>query len=927
MPDIKLTIDGVEVTVPQGTGVVEAALEAGIEVPVFCHHPKLPPVGMCRMCLVEVGTPKMDPATKQPVLDESGKPVIAMMPRLQTACTTPVSNGMVVKTNTAEVEFARKGVIEMLLTSHPLDCPVCIKGGECPLQNLTMGYGPGVTRFDYEDKVHFEKPVPLGPLIDLDRERCILCSRCVRFEDEIAGDSVLGFANRGRAWMIQSKSNPPFNSKFSGNTVDICPVGALMSHDFRFAGRVWEVKPVPSICPHCPVGCNITLDMRYRDIKRVQPRVNEWVNEIWLCDRGRYGFHFADSQKRITKPMVRRGGNLIETTWQEALEEIAQQLYGVVEGYGGDAIGGLAGGRLANEDLYLFQKLFREVLQSPHLDSRNGTLDEPEHDDLAYAFGLSSGTDLGKLGKGTTVLVVGADPEEEAPVYLLRLRGIKRRGGELIVANGRPTKLDAAATSTVRYSYGQEAHFVLGLLSAILEGGLEKREFVATRTKNLDTLRTALQPYSVGNVAQQTGVAAETLQAIAKSVAGAENLVIVYGREAFAAGTPLLQALGNIALLTGHVGRAGNGVLPILRYNNSRGALDMGVRPSKGPGYTNLTKSGMTARQMIQAAANGKLHALYVAGLDPVGANPQALAPLKKVGLLIVQDLFMTPTAEITDFVLPAAAFAERDGTYTNAERRVQRFRAARNSLGESRPDWQILSALGRTVANMVPVFEGAAVGVGASTGAGKGQPTSKKKNAARTTPQSSWLYRSTDDVNAEIVERVAIYKDASFAKLKATSGVWGRQAVSDPVFYDGTSYENTEGFGVQWPTLAEQGNVAFDLVFSQPVVPQRREGELLVIAAPRLYDGGTLMQNADSLSYWVPQPYVGIAKADAARLGISSGNRVRLSSSVGAVELEAKVDGAVGEGTLLVPDLAEIPLGSLRTGVLTPVKIEKVEA
>jgi NADH-quinone oxidoreductase subunit G len=924
MPDIKLTIDGVEVTVPQGTGVVEAALEAGIEIPVFCHHPKLPPVGMCRMCLVEVGTPKMDPATKQPVLDENGKPVIAMMPRLQTACTTPVSNGMVVKSNTAEVEFARKGVLEMLLTSHPLDCPVCIKGGECPLQNLTMGYGPAVTRFDYADKVHFEKPVPLGPLIDLDRERCILCSRCVRFEDEIAGDSVLGFANRGRAWMIQSKSNPPFNSKFSGNTVDICPVGALMSHEFRFAGRVWEVKPVPSICPHCPVGCNITLDMRYRDIKRVQPRVNEWVNEIWICDRGRYGHHFADSPKRITKPMVRRGGKLIETTWQEALEEIAQRLYGVVEGYGGNAIGGLAGGRLANEDLYLFQKLFREILQSPHIDSRNGSRDEPEHDDLAYAFGVASGTDLGKLGKGTTVLVVGADPEEEAPVYLLRLRGIKRRGGELIVANGRPTKLDAAATRSVRYGYGHEARFVLGLLSAILENGLEKRDFVSSRTRNLDALRAALQPYSVAQVAQQTGIAADELQAIARSVAGAENLIIVYGREAFAAGTPLLQALGNLALLTGHVGRAGNGVLPILRYNNSRGALDMGVRPDRGAGYANLTKTGMNARQMLQAAVNGKLHALYVAGLDPLGANPEAQAALKKVDLLIVQDLFMTPTAELADYVLPAAAFAERDGTYTNAERRVQRFRAARNSLGESRPDWQILGALGRTLANMVPVFEGAAVGVGA----GKGQQPGKKKAAAQQViERSSWSYRSTDDVNAEIVERVSIYKNASYTRLKATSGVWGRQAVADPVFYDGTSYENTEGFGVQWPTLAEQANVAFDLVFSQPAAPQRRDGELLLIAAPRLYDGGTLMQNAEGLSFWVPQPYVGIARSDAARLGISSGDRLRLVSAVGALELDARIDGTVGEGTLLVPDLADIPLGSLQTGVLTPVKIEKVEA
>ncbi len=920
MPDITLTIDGVEVTVPQGTGVVEAAMEAGIEIPVFCHHPKLPPVGMCRMCLVEVGTPKMDPATKQPVLDENGKPVIAMMPRLQTACTTPVSNGMVVKANTAEVEFARKGVLEMLLTSHPLDCPVCIKGGECPLQNLTMGYGPAVTRFDYEDKVHFEKPIPLGPLIDLDRERCILCARCVRFEDEIAGDSVLGFANRGRAWMIQSKSNPPFNSKFSGNTVDICPVGALMNSEFRFAGRVWEVKPVPTICPHCPVGCNMTLDMRYRDIKRVQPRVNEWVNEIWICDRGRFGFHFVTSEKRLTKPMVRRGGELVETSWQEALEDIAQRLHDITARHGGNAVGGLAGGRLANEDLYLFQKLFRDLLQSPNVDSRNGTLDEPEHDDLAYAFGLGSGTDLGKLGKGTTVLVVGADPEEEAPVYLLRVRGIKRQGGELIVVNGRPTKLDASATRTVRYQYGYEAHFVLGLLSAVLAGGLENKQFVGSRTKNLDTLRAALQPFGVDRVAEQTGIAADVFQAIAQSVAGAENLVIVYGREAFAAGTPVLQALGNLALITGHVGKPGNGVLPIVRYNNSRGALDMGVRPGKGPGYTNIVTEGMTARQMIQAAGNGKLQALYVAGLDPVGANPQARAALEKVGLLIVQDLFLTPTAQLADYVLPAASFAERDGTYTNAERRVQRFRAGRNNLDESRPDWQIFAAVGRALAAMVTAPAMAVAAAAPAKQTGKRQVTAKPVVEAH-----PWNYRSTDDVNAEIVQQVAIYRGASYAKLKSSNGTWGRGGVDDPVFYDGTSYANTEGFGVQWPTLAEQQNVVFDLVFSQPAAPQRRDGELLLVAAPRLYDGGTLMENADRLSFWVAQPYVGIAREDAERLGVASGDRLRLSSAVGSLELFAKVDGLVGPGTLVVPDLAEIPLGQVQTGVLTPVRVEKV--
>lgn len=258
MPDVNLIIDGHAVTVPAGTNLVDAARTVEVAIPVFCYHPKLKPVGMCRMCLIEVYTPRIDPATRQVVLGPDGLPQLAlMMNKLQPACVTPVSEGMVVKTTTEKVKFAQRGVLEFLLTSHPLDCPVCDKGGECPLQNLTMQWGPEVSRFDYSDKVHFEKPIKLSDVIYLDRERCILCSRCVRFQDDIAGDSVLGFDNRGRSWEIISKSEPGFDSKFSGNTTDICPVGALTNADFRFRSRVWEVRSTPSICTHCSVGCNL----------------------------------------------------------------------------------------------------------------------------------------------------------------------------------------------------------------------------------------------------------------------------------------------------------------------------------------------------------------------------------------------------------------------------------------------------------------------------------------------------------------------------------------------------------------------------------------------------------------------------------------------------------------------------------------------
>jgi len=304
--------------------VADAAKMAGIDIPVFCHHPKLEPVGMCRMCLVEIGRPILDRATGQAVM-ENGQPKIQFMPKLETACTNRVSEGMVVMTTTDKALEGQKGTVEFLLTSHPLDCPVCDKGGECPLQDLTMAFGPGNSRFIYDEKLHLEKQVPLGELIWLDRERCIQCARCIRFQDEVVGESVLGFDERGRNTQIVSLSDPGFDSVFSGNTTDICPVGALTTADFRFGARPWELEAQASICTQCPVGCNTTLNTRREAmtggdivVKRVMPRQNEEVNEIWLCDKGRFAYHYTKSKKRLTKPLVRKEDKLVRASWDAA---------------------------------------------------------------------------------------------------------------------------------------------------------------------------------------------------------------------------------------------------------------------------------------------------------------------------------------------------------------------------------------------------------------------------------------------------------------------------------------------------------------------------------------------------------------------------------------------------------------------------------
>ncbi|MBX0327873.1 NADH-quinone oxidoreductase subunit NuoG [Oscillochloris sp. ZM17-4] len=929
MPDITLTVDGVAVTVPAGTNIVDAARMVNTSIPVFCYHPRLKPAGMCRMCLVQVGTPRIDPATRQVVLDEGGRPVIAMMPKLQTGCTTPVSEGMVVKTVSDEVKSAQRGVLEFLLTSHPLDCPVCDKGGECPLQNLTMGWGPGSSRFEYNDKVHFEKPVALGDLIYLDRERCILCARCVRFQDEVADDQVLGFDNRGRNWMIISKSDPPFDSKFSGNTTDICPVGALTSSDFRFKARAWELQSKPAVCTLCPVGCNISLDMRHDKLMRVMPRENAAVNDIWICDKGRFGHRFIESGERLTTPLVRRGGRLEPASWAEATRLVAEKLAAIQSRAGGAAIGGLASPRLSNEDLYAFQKLFREQLGSGNLDHTIGAPGETAADDLGATLGVGAGTNLMQLGKGAAVLVLGADPEEEAPLYMLRLRGIAQRGGALVVAGLRPTKLERSATSRLRYRAGGELMFVRGLLKAAYEATGTTR--LAVRNSGLEELRAMLNKLSVADAAAACGVSEADLRATAKTFLDADHGVIVYGSEARSAGPALAQDLAALAMLAGKAGRANSGLLALLPGGNSRGALDMGLRPDARPGYAATPSRSMGAREMWAAGA-GRLRALWVAGLDPAASLPAARAAIDAAEFVVVQDMFLTATAQLADVVLPAASVAEREGSYTNAERRVQRSRQAAHPLGESRPDWQIVQGVGQALAEMAiagvwntkDANAKGAKGANLKDANAKGAKGAKGGSAVAVADAPGWDYLTAGELAAEIAERVPGYAGITYAALSATGsgGQWGRQ-VNEAIFYDGTSYENTEGVGIQCPSLAEATRAVFSLApRPAPATVATAERPLLLLAQPLAYDGDPLLRGG-KLAAHVPAAYVALSQEDAARQGIRAGDEVRLVSAVGEVRLPARVVADLPQGVVVVPaNLSDADLAAVQTGPRTYVMV-----
>jgi NADH-quinone oxidoreductase subunit G len=640
--NITLMIDQRQVTVPDGTLVVNAAKKVGVDIPVFCYHPKMEPVGMCRMCLVEIGRPVIDRTSGEVQREADGSPKIQYGPKLETACTTPVSEGMLVITTSVKVKDARREMLEFILTSHPLDCPICDKGGECPLQNLTLEFGPGQSRFIYDEKMHLAKHVALGELIFLDRERCIQCARCVRFQKDVVDDPVIDFYQRGRSLEIMTHSEPGFDSVFSGNTTDICPVGALTTADFRFGARPWELDASASICNLCPVGCNITYNVRReaqadgkRVIKRVMPRQNEAVNEIWLCDKGRFAYHYTGDKQRLTSPLIRIGNDLVPISWDEALNAAS----GKLRAAGADLVT-LVGGRLANEDLFNLAQLTRarggETVLSSYMAGG----------DLVAKVGAGKGTNLQDIGAGSAILVAACDLHEEAPIWWLQVKQAAERGAALIVVNGRPTHLDCFATHLVRYPFGEEA----------------------------STLASFLPGAGIENVP-------EAIREAAKTFGRAENALVFFGSDGLGleGSMALSQACAELLVKTSHIGKPNNGLIGVWPNGNTQGAWDLGYRPRS---------------DMAQKLA--KTSVALIAACDPAGDDPVLADALLSTGFVIVLDLLLTETAQLADLVLPVQAYTEREGTYTSGMRRVQRYYQAVPAEPGPLPDFAIAAEIGK---------------------------------------------------------------------------------------------------------------------------------------------------------------------------------------------------------------------------------------
>ncbi len=666
---VHLTIDGIPVAVPPGTLVWKAAQEAGIEIPIYCYHPKMPPLGACRMCFVEI--------------EKIPKPP-------QTACTTPVSEGMVVHTKTDMVLKARRGTLEFLLINHPLDCPICDKAGECDLQDFTLRHGPGGTRFD-QYKRHYQKPIPVSQDVMLDRERCILCQRCTRFSSEISMDNGLVMIQRGFRMEVGTAPDHAFDSVFSGNTTEICPVGALTATSYRFKARPWELKRVPSVCNNCSVGCNARVDVRVDRIMRLMSRNNDEIDDGWLCNRGRWDFGFVNNPDRLRTPLIRRNGSLTPASWDEALSYVATKLKDIAGQHGAQAVAGIGSTRTTNEENYLFQKLLRQALKSNNVDHHHGRFSVPRDPQTGKAWMMTNS--IADFEKAGHIVLVASDPYQRQPVLNLRLKKAMRGGTKITIINSETTEMDRFEASDVyavrkinipQNGAGSAAKLLLKYaLSHEGVGAGAKIEVPAA--KDIEAAEDAVGSEVIEKLQQLAGE-------LVSAGSAAKGAIILYDEMATLAPNceNLALDLQALAAVTNNIDRTGSGVGPLFEDANSLGARDMGLLPDALPGYKEVSEKGLSYNEIL---SNPQIKALFVMGANPA-RHLESGKLAETLEFLVVQDIVLTETAQQADVVLPAVTFAEKDGTMTNVDHHVQVVRRALRPLPGAKADWEILVAL-----------------------------------------------------------------------------------------------------------------------------------------------------------------------------------------------------------------------------------------
>ncbi|MFZ5945502.1 MAG: formate dehydrogenase subunit alpha [Bacillota bacterium] len=856
---VKLTINDRLITVADGSTILEAAKANGIEIPTFCHDPRLRPHGTCRICVVEVEKARS----------------------LQTACSTPAAEGMRVWTESEAVVEARKEILNLLLSNHPLDCLTCKKSGKCELQSLCQKYGVNGTSYAGEKSEYSIDDS--NPFYTIDLNKCILCRKCVLVCSELQCVDAIGVAERGFA----SHVTPPFERNIEestcvscGNCVAACPTGALVPKS-KDSFSYGEVKTVRTTCPYCGVGCQLELLVKNNKVVETKP-VQAAPNDGMLCVKGRFGFNFINHPDRLKNPLIKKDGQFHEASWDEAFDFIVQKIKDTKEKSGSDALAGLASARCTNEENYLMQKLFRGVIGTNNIDHCARLCHASTVAGLAATLGSGAMTNsIGEVTKADVILVTGSNTTETHPVIGAKIRqAVRHNGAKLIVAEPRKIDLVRDADLFLQIRPGTNVAFMNGMASVILEEGLFDEQYINERTEGFEEFKKTAAGFSLEKCAEICGITPDEIREAARLYAGAGNGAIYYsmGITQHSSGTEHVMSISNLALLCGNIGKEGAGVNPLRGQNNVQGACDMGALPNVYPGYQRVndpqvqekfsqawgrelsSNVGLTLSEMMNHAEEGHLKFLYIMGENPMISDPDlnhVKKALESLDFLVVQDIFLTETAQLADVVLPAVSYAEKEGTFTNTERRVQLVRKAFEPQGNTKADWQIIQEIMNRLGY-------------------------EKK------------YYSPYEIMEEISSVTPQYGGINYFRIAQEGGLqWPCPHKDHP----GTKYLHQGHF--------TRGKALFSLVqYNQPAETTDEEYPLIMTTGRVLYQyhTRTMTGKVEGLNKKAPESFIQINPETAALYKIADGETIKVHSRRGTILTKAQVKDIVKKDVVFMP-------------------------
>ena len=698
METITITLNGREVSGQSGMTILDLARESGVAIPTLCHDPHLVPIGACRICIVE---------------DERSGALMA-------SCVTPIAPGMVIDTQSPRVQERRETIIKLMLASHPDSCIVCDKGNRCQLRKVASDMGIGLIEFQRIPQ--FATVEEVNPFIERDLTKCILCAKCIRACEELVVEGALDYINRGFISKPATLNDLPLEKSectFCGTCVALCPTGALTEKEKTYRGAT--TTTVRTVCPFCGCGCDVCLDVKDGHLTRVRPDGDSLLTHGTLCVKGSYGYDFVHSPERLTSPMVKENGDFKAVSWEEALGRVTDQFKRIKETYGASSLAVLGSSKCTNEENYLLQKFARCVLGTNNIDNGSRLYGSASHVSLARTAGFASTTNsLDNLEESQVLLVIGADPTSSAPLvgYAIK-RAVRQKGAKLLLIDPQQTRLASWSHLWLRPKVGTDVALVNGMAKVIIDEALLDGGLAATKSDDLEQLTNGLQTYTPEHVEEITGVSVQQIREAARLFAAVSRASIVYGNGVtqHVNGTGTVTALVNLAVLTGNLGAGGGSIYALKRENNGQGACDMGALPDFLPGYQSLQDAqarrkfedcwgcrlpddkGLTALEMIDRAKEGGIKGMYIVGENPALSFPRLALireTLASLDFLVVQDMFLTETANLATVVLPAASFAEKEGTFTNFEGRIRRLRKALEPVGDSLPDWEIILQLAK---------------------------------------------------------------------------------------------------------------------------------------------------------------------------------------------------------------------------------------